>query len=415
MATSGGVDYSDPNVSLREKWRKHVEHKRKTGIQTNAAFLNRWAPFALLFILCGCGGWGTFVAMPVLYASNDCEHWLVPGRVLAALLVVEVAVNWCLTRWVSSEYVPAVHGTRPASFPVASESDPGTSANSLLSVANGTASAGIRLVQSDEPQIGKRVNVAGDAQGNSAGSSKRDNSDAVDLDYAPPNPAKSGSYDGFSYRMLVATSLPTAEGHVERKSFPYWSWAPCLMCQRLRPPRCHHCTLCKQCVLKRDHHCYMTGTCIGVNNQRFFFAFLFWASLLTTFATVHMLPYTYYHVMTDPDYNVSILDFAPPVALIRGLLGYTSLIIFVLCLLFWGLLLFNVFSFTMLFGFVHLVVKGKTSFERENGIKVLDTRSLGGKLHSVFGDCWWLSLLVPTYPWVRHTEDAILWPHIKPC
>nr|KAG5690892.1 hypothetical protein BaRGS_028924 [Batillaria attramentaria] len=211
--------------------------------------------------------------------------------------------------------------------------------------------------------------------------------------------------------MLVATSLPKEDGHVERKSVPYWSWVKCVICQRLRPPRCHHCVLCKCCILKRDHHCYLTGACIGLNNQRHFIVFLVYAVVGCVFGTAHMLPYTFLHVV--PEYQISYFDFLPPVSLVRGLLGYISLVVVVLCLEFWLLLLFTMFTVFMLVGFLFLLYTGQTTFERDSRIKLTDTRSLHGRLRSVFGDPWWLNFLVPVV-WAKPVEDAVLWPDIKP-
>lgn len=36
-------------------------------------------------------------------------------------------------------------------------------------------------------------------------------------------------------------------------------WRSCHICQRLAPPRSHHCKFCDKCVLKRDMHCFVTG------------------------------------------------------------------------------------------------------------------------------------------------------------
>ncbi|KAL8589223.1 hypothetical protein ACOMHN_017025 [Nucella lapillus] len=114
--TSKVKDYvHDPNLSLKKKLQRRLKEKRsKPGKHLNAdpVFLNRWGSWVLLFLLCGVGGWGTAVAMPVLWW----EGWLVVGRGLVVVMVVEAAVNWSLTRWVGSEYRPDLHGTKPASF-----------------------------------------------------------------------------------------------------------------------------------------------------------------------------------------------------------------------------------------------------------------------------------------------------------
>lgn len=55
----------------------------------------------------------------------------------------------------------------------------------------------------------------------------------------------------------------------------------CRKCGRLRVDRSHHCSKCKECTLLMDHHCCtlhtdLVGACIGLNNTRFFFLWLYW-------------------------------------------------------------------------------------------------------------------------------------------
>ncbi|XP_076450156.1 uncharacterized protein LOC143286469 [Babylonia areolata] len=406
---SSSRDYlHDPNISLGEKLRRRYKEKSsRMGPNTDPVSLNRWGPWVLLFLLCGAGGWGTVVAMPVLYAGGW-EGWLGVGRVWVGVMVVEAALNWCLCRWVSSGYRPHVHGARPAHF-----HQPGNEASDSSDLAHaGRGTEDSQSLSCPEKRGPENSGVCDNSNSGTHTSSRKEGG-VGDGGVPSRSPAKARAHDGYSYTMWVAVALPTANGHVERRPFSYWSWVKCLMCHRERPPRCHHCTLCGVCVLKRDHHCYLTGACVGVNNHRFFLVFLFWGVLLTAFGTAHMLPYTFLHVV--PHYNVSVLDFIPPVALLRGLLGYVHLVIPVLSLLFWLLLFFLVFASGMLVHFAFQLGTGRTSFERDHGIKVTDTRPLSGKLRSVFGDHWWLNFVLPTYPWFKPEEDAVLWPDIKPC
>ncbi|XP_059350345.1 uncharacterized protein LOC132087806 [Daphnia carinata] len=44
----------------------------------------------------------------------------------------------------------------------------------------------------------------------------------------------------------------------------------CSECNIYKNKKSHHCPLCECCVLRHDHHCFFLGTCIGLNNQRYF-------------------------------------------------------------------------------------------------------------------------------------------------
>ncbi len=53
----------------------------------------------------------------------------------------------------------------------------------------------------------------------------------------------------------------------------------CKKCSIKRPERAHHCKTCKRCVLKMDHHCPWIANCVGYNNQKYFFQFVFFATI----------------------------------------------------------------------------------------------------------------------------------------
>ena len=60
----------------------------------------------------------------------------------------------------------------------------------------------------------------------------------------------------------------------------------CHRCRRIKPPRAHHCRRCNTCILKMDHHCPWIGGCVGAHNQRFFFIFALWVTLLELYTLV---------------------------------------------------------------------------------------------------------------------------------
>lgn len=63
----------------------------------------------------------------------------------------------------------------------------------------------------------------------------------------------------------------------------------CKKCNSSRPERAHHCKICNKCILKMDHHCPWIANCVGLNNQKFFYLFLFNATFGNLIAFICLL------------------------------------------------------------------------------------------------------------------------------
>jgi len=58
----------------------------------------------------------------------------------------------------------------------------------------------------------------------------------------------------------------------------------CDQCQQAKPPGAHHCSVCERCVRGMDHHCPWVNNCVGEANQKFFLAFLWYATLALAYS-----------------------------------------------------------------------------------------------------------------------------------
>ena len=63
----------------------------------------------------------------------------------------------------------------------------------------------------------------------------------------------------------------------------------CQKCSKKRPGRAHHCKICNQCILKMDHHCPWIANCVGHGNQKYFYTFLFYATIGDLIASIILI------------------------------------------------------------------------------------------------------------------------------
>ncbi|XP_046327072.2 uncharacterized protein LOC124111418 [Haliotis rufescens] len=363
-------------LEVREKFKNRHELKGNSGyissIVSKLSFhvvVNKVGPFVFFIVLFGVFYWGVTEALPFLYSEWDAVY-LIMNQILSCVISFEMMINWFCIRYVDSHYNPFVHGTEPTNK---------TGSGPCIPVEQG-ADHQVTDFHRSEKDINSN-------QTKSNGVTKRKK----------------------VYRMFVATTLPDKDGHYERESYDYWSWSPCVVCRRPRPPRCHHCVLCQRCVLKRDHHCFFAGSCVGVNNQRHFIVFLFWTFFGCFYAFIHMAPYAYIEILP----NIAYVDLIPPVSLVRALFGYQHYMISFLTFLGWSLTYFVVLSGTHLVDSFSILLTSQTTFEQANDINVTDFRTNLERIRGVFGDNWVLNFIFPCHRMFKPADDPVLWSSIR--
>lgn len=391
------MDYTrDPSLALSEKWRRYKAEKGKRGGKSGY-YLDRFVPWYFFSVLFGAYAWYALAAVPAHHFRDP--FWYAVNEMFGLYVELQLLINWLLIHNTDSSYQPAAEQSASlllednVSSYNADQSCGGLTANGDQQVGSGTNTSLSNFSSSTCESLPLVTKTNG----------------ALEIANAP-NDCYSGDYKtGLSYQMRVATAI-SQSGEVERSAFPYWSWAPCLWCGRLRPPRCHHCTLCKRCVLKRDHHCYFTRVCIGVNNQRHFLIFLFWSIVMTSLASCELIPYVLDRVFAV----YSLWNFIFPINVVSTLSGQLPILYLHLIFMVWSLIFLFFVSLGMFSFHLFCALRGLTKFEYDNRIKIVNTQPMFARLRAVMGKNWGLAVLFPGYINGPLLEDGIKWPRIKP-
>ena len=93
----------------------------------------------------------------------------------------------------------------------------------------------------------------------------------------PPTSAEieeAGEVSALGNRLCGQDPVSDDEEQARKIRYNQVTYTVCGKCDRIRPPRTHHCSVCNCCVLKMDHHCPWIYNCVGRNNQKYFYLFL---------------------------------------------------------------------------------------------------------------------------------------------
>ena len=109
-------------------------------------------------------------------------------------------------------------------------------------------------------------------------------------------------------------------------------WRYCFKCNKVRPPRSHHCSVCRECVMRMDHHCPWVGNCVGHNNHRLFWNFLVHSCIGCTIASLNIIVFLYNsgemtRFLNEPKINACMMLSTALIFSLGGLLAMHSYLI----------------------------------------------------------------------------------------
>ena len=115
----------------------------------------------------------------------------------------------------------------------------------------------------------------------------------ISLDIIEDGDISSRHPQPFSEQSVSPIESPEYKRSVLGSMDPNLLFRTCFVCQGepLKPPRAHHCKICDRCCMKMDHHCYWLGNCIGLNNQKFFFQYGAYVTMMNVLVIPYYLSY----------------------------------------------------------------------------------------------------------------------------
>ena len=339
------------------------------------SFLNHFAAFWFTATITGVFYHGITHILPVVYEGYP-DWFFYLHYLLIFIMFTEMMVNFAFVKFLKSSFLPEKYADVPSNQEMASEAVE-VKLNGMKPFDGNYYSLDI---QSSEVQNKMRKGVT----------------------YMAPHNLQQGG-------AKVSQNGTTEEKSGYKVVYPYFAWKPCIICQKPRPPRTHHCPLCGTCVLKRDHHCFFAGTCIGLRNQRHFVVFSFWASLGTTYCFVHSTVYLFTYLIPHTTYWDAFLPFT----LVRWVFGYTPSLFLILILLYYSVIWFWLTSMAFVYEQTKCILQGMTSFEKDNSVKLTNIAGREERIKAVFGDHWKWNFILPLHWGYPPGDDGVHWPHIR--
>jgi len=155
----------------------------------------------------------------------------------------------------------------------------------------------------------------------------------------------------------------------------------------VKPERAHHCHVCGRCGRKMDHHCPWVANCVGQDNYRHFFLFLFYLTVGCAFVVIITCPTWFYEA---PDH---LYRHEAPVMFVSLLCSAAFFAVGGLFALHLYLLLSNQTTIEMYFN------RTKSREAKKRGMSYTNPYDLGAKrnFEAVFGPCrHWYSFMLPS-------------------